>query len=99
MPPMLLLGGLPLGPGRGDGCLGSRGAAAGVLVDAHRVPVPRPGRVGVGYLNVGRADALVSSLVLVRPAGGVKQTYPRVGAVLQLAAATACGTRASGLRH
>ena len=29
---------------------------------------------------------------LVRPAGGVNKTYPRVGAVLQRAAATTCGT-------
>ena len=76
----------------------SRRKAAGLLIDAHRVLVPRPGRdmLLMVPLSLRVGFSLCSRR---RPAIVVKQTYPRVGAVSQLAAATACGDVASGVRH
>ena len=93
---MWLLWGLPLRPGRGDGCLGSH---------VEKRLASRSMRTACRCLVLGRATLLMVPLSLRvgfslcerRPAVGVKQTYPRVGAVLQLAAATTFGHVASGL--
>ena len=70
--------------------------AWGLPVDAHRVPVPRPGPRDK-LLMVPLSLRVGFSLCERSSAGCVKQTYLRLGAVSQLAAATTCGHVASGL--
>ena len=86
------VGGLPLGPGRGDGCSGSRGArrlASWSMRTAYRCLVLAALALVTLMGRESRRVGFISSLL--RPAEGVKQTYPRVGAVSHLAAATTCG--------